>query len=64
MYETGLHGGERLDFAQNEDSEVPQDDERKDGSSSGISEAGQLSEYSDDSSDDNDSVLEENGAEP
>jgi len=39
-------------------SEVPQDDERKYGSSSGISEADQLSEYNDDSSDDND------GAEP
>lgn len=29
MYETAVHGGERLDFAQNEDSKVPQDDERK-----------------------------------
>ena len=39
MYETAIRGGERLDFAQNEDSEVPQDDERKGGSSFGISEA-------------------------
>ena len=29
MYETAVHGGERLDFAQNEDGKVPQDDERK-----------------------------------
>ena len=36
MCETAVHGGERLDFAQNEGSEVPQDDEKKDGSSSGI----------------------------
>ena len=34
-----------MDFALNEDSEVPRDDERENGSSSGISEAGQLSEY-------------------
>ena len=64
MYETAVCGGERLDFAQNEDREVPQDDERKDGSSSGISEADQLSEYDDNFSDNNDSVLEEDGAEP
>ena len=62
MYETAVHGGERFDFAQNEDSEVPKDDERKDGSPSGISEAVQLSEYQDDSSDDNDCLLEEDGA--
>ena len=61
MYETAVHGGERLDFALNKDNEVPQDDE---GSSSGISEADQLSKYDDDSSDDNDSVLEKDGAEP
>ena len=42
---------------------VPQEDERKDGSSSGISEADLLSKYDDDSSDDNDSVLED-GTEP
>ena len=53
-----------VEFTVNCDSEVPQDDERKDGSSSGISEADQLSEYDDDSSDDNDSVLEVDGAEP
>ena len=64
MYDTAVHGGERLDFAQNEDSEAPQDDEGKHGSSSGIPEADQLSEYGDDSSDENDSVLEEDGAEP
>ena len=64
MYETAVHGGERLDFAQNEDSKVPQDDERKGGSSFGISEADQLSEYDDDFTDDNDSVSEEDGAEP
>ena len=64
MYETSVYGGERLDFAQNEDREVPQDDERKDRSSSRISEADQLSEYDDDFSDNNDSVLEEDGAEP
>ena len=29
MYETAVLGGERLDFAQNEDGKVPQDDERK-----------------------------------
>ena len=57
-----VRGGERLDFALNEDNEVPQDDE---GSSSGISEVDwQLSKYDDDSSDDSDSVLEEDGAEP
>ena len=39
MYDTAVHGGERLDFAQNEDSEAPQDDEGKHGSSSGIPEA-------------------------
>ena len=43
---------------------MPKDDERKDGSPSGISEAVQLSEYHDDSSDDNDCLLEEDGAEP
>ena len=64
MYETAVQGGERLYFAQNEDSKVPQDDERKGGSSFGISEADQLSEYDDDSSDDNDSVAEEDGTEP
>ena len=64
MYETAVRGGERLDFAQNEDSEVSQDDERKGGSPFGISEADQLSEYDDDSSDDNNSVSEEDGAEP
>ena len=53
-----------VEFTVNCGSEVPQDDERKDGSSSGISEADQFSEYDDDSSDDNDSVLEEDGAEP
>ena len=53
-----------VEFTVNCDSEVPQDDERKGGSSPVISEADQLSEYNDDSSDDNDSVLEENGAEP
>ena len=42
MYETAVRGGERLDFAQNEDSEVSQDDERKGGSPFGISEADQL----------------------
>ena len=42
---------------------VPQEDERKDRSSSGISEADLLSKYDDDSSDDNDSVLED-GTEP
>ena len=31
MYETAVPGGERLDFAQNEDSKVPQEDERKGG---------------------------------
>ena len=56
MYETAVHGGERLDFAQNEDSKVPQEDERIGGSSFGISQADQLSQYHDDSSDDNDSV--------
>ena len=64
MYETAVHGGERLDFAQNEDSKVPQEDETKGGSSFGISQADQLSQYHDDSSDDNDSVSEEDGAEP
>ena len=64
MYETSVYGGERLDFEQNEDREVPQDDERKGRSSSRISEADQLSEYDDDFSDNNDSVLEEDGAEP
>ena len=64
MYETAVQGGERLDFAQNEDRKVPQDDEKKGGSSFGISEADQLSQYDDDSSDDNDSVSEEDGAEP
>ena len=53
-----------VEFTVNYGSEVPQDDERKDGSSSGISEADQLSECDDDSSDDNDSVLEEDGTEP
>ena len=53
-----------VEFTVNCGSKVPQDDERKDGSSSGISEADQLSEYDDDSSDDNESVLEEDGAEP
>ena len=43
---------------------MPRDDEREDGCSSGISEADQLSEYDDESSDDNDSALEEDGAEP
>ena len=52
-----------VEFTVNCDSEVPQDDERKDGSSSGISEADQLYEYDDEASDDNDSVLED-GAEP
>ena len=62
MYETAVHRGERLDFAQNEDSKVPQEDETKGGSSFGISQADQLSQYHDDSSDDNDSVSEEDGA--
>ena len=53
-----------VEFTVNCGSEVPQDDERKGGSSSGISEADQLSECDDDSSDDNDSVLEEDGTEP
>ena len=52
-----------VEFTVNCGSEVPQDDERKDGSSSGISKADQLSEYDNDSSDDNVSVLE-GGAEP
>ena len=52
-----------VEFTVNCDNKVPQDDERKDRSSSGNSEADQLSEYDDDSSDDNDSVLED-GAEP
>ena len=43
-----------VEFTVNCDSEVPQDDERKGGSSSVISEADQLSEYDDDSSDDYD----------
>ena len=38
--------------------------EKVHGSSFGISEADQLSQYDDDSSDDNDSVSEEDGAEP
>ena len=53
-----------VEFTVNCGSEVPQDDERKDGSSFGISEADQLSECDDDSSDDNNSVLEEDGTEP
>ena len=52
-----------VEFIVNCDSEVPQDDERKDGSSSGISKADQLSEYDNDSSDDYVSVLED-GAKP
>ena len=52
-----------VEFTVNCGSEVPQDDERKDGSSSGISKPDQLSEYDNDSSDDNVSVLED-GAEP
>ena len=43
---------------------MPCDHEREDGRPSGISEADQLSEYDDESSDDNYSVLEEDGAEP
>ena len=38
--------------------------EKVHGSSFGISEADQLSQYDDDSSDDNDSLSEEDGAEP
>ena len=52
-----------VEFIVNCDIEVPQDDERKDGSSSEISKADQLSEYDNDPSDDNVSVLED-GAEP
>ena len=52
-----------VEFIVNCDIEVPQDDERNDGSSSGISKADQLSEYDNDLSDDNVSVLED-GAEP
>ena len=52
-----------VEFTVNCGSEVPQDGERKDGSSSGISKPDQLSEYDNDSSDDNVSVLED-GAEP
>ena len=43
---------------------MPRIDEREDGHSSGISEAGHLSEYGDESSDDNDSALEEDGTYP
>ena len=52
-----------VEFIVNCDIEVPQDDERKDGSSSEISKADQLSEYDNDPSDDNVSVLEDD-AEP
>ena len=64
MYETPVHRGERLNFTQNEDDQLPRDDEREDACSSEISEADQLSEYDEESSDDNDSVLEENGSQP
>ena len=64
MYETPVHRGERLNFTQNEDDQLPRDDEREDACSSEISQADQLSEYDEESSDDNDSVLEENGSQP
>ena len=44
MYETAVPRGEWLDFAPNEDNEVPSDDEKEDGRSSGNSKAGQICE--------------------
>ena len=58
MYETPVHRGERLNFTQNEDDQLPCDDEREDACSS------EISEYDEESSDDNDSVLEENDSQP
>ena len=44
MYETAVPRGEWLDFAPNEDNEVPSDDEKEDGRSSGNSKAGHICE--------------------
>lgn len=44
LYETAVPRGEWLDFAPNEDNEVPSDDEKEDGRSSGNSKAGQICE--------------------